>query len=325
MTAEEIIDARVRALKSAGNLVPSQAAPPSGVRALEQAVQNNGGKVFGTAAAQPEVHYPFSNLTICVITRDEDKHYLGDLWLSVMPLIEQGAATSIVHTVKSEKEFAEVLNKDEYSTLARYHYTGNFNFGRAKNIALDCVLTEWVLFLDSDERLNLDASAVLSIINNPDLDAAYCKVHSIYAPFTDVVPCTSDSENIQLREDDISPQIRIFRVNRHRQDGRHEIGRYRFTEGMHEQIKPSIVERGGMVSDSAIRVFHVGYKNPAYNFTKAMRNVQGLAAGLEQNSDLTDVNTTYRLWKLFDEMQSIEHLRPVVNAAMKPMKGSTRG
>jgi len=319
MTAEERIDARVRALNSAGNLVPSQAAPPSGVRALEQAVQNNGGKVFGAAAAQPEVHYPFSNLTICVVTCKEHSHFIPDLLHSTMPLQMQGASIVVLHTEKGEIERAVKLATEERNTVAKYTYTGIFNYGRAKNLALDCVLTEWVLFLDSDERLCLDTDAVLDVINTPNLDAVYCKVQSIYSPNKDISRCVMGEQDVILSQDVIDPAIRLFKPNNHVTG---ELQRYRFTEGTHEQIKPSIVERSGMVSDSAIRIFHIGYKNPIDNFKKTMKRLQGLAKDLEVNSNTEDYHSIYRLWMLFAEIDTIAHLREMANSKMRPMNGA---
>ena len=320
MAAEEIINARVNALKAAGNLVPSQAAPPSGVRALEQAVQNNGGKVFGAGQSEPEeVHYPFSNLTICVVTCKEHSHFMPDLLHSIMPLQMQGASIVVLHTEKGEKEQAVKLAAEERNTVAKYTYAGIFNYGRAKNLALDCVLTEWVLFLDTDERLCLDTDAVLDVINTENLDAAYCKVQSVYTPNKAILPCNAGGQDVILQQDIIEPAIRIFKPNNHRTG---ELQRYRYSEGTHEQIKPAIVERGGMVKDSAIRIFHIGYKNPRANFVKTMQRLQGLARDLETNSDMNDVNAVYRLWMLFSETDTIAHLRETVNAKMQPMNGA---
>lgn len=320
-TPANVIGARIAALKAAGTLTDG-AKPTTQPDIMKRIMEHNGGRMFGKTASAPMQQLPFANLTICVIFGDDHKHFLPHLWLSVMPLLEGGAATSIVHTVKGDKEYAEVLNTDEYSTLSRYHYTGIFNYGRAKNIALDCVLTEWVLFLDADERLMLDPDAVTEVLDS-EADAAYCKVFSVYQSKPAVAPMTG-GDDIILQDDDLAPQVRMFKPNVHRADGRHEVQRYRFSEGTHEQIKPSLVANGATVRDSSVRIFHVGYKNPRVNFIKTMQRLQGLAADLEKNTDISDITTAYRLWMLFGEMDGIEHYRNTVNSLIKPMKGTGR-
>lgn len=326
-TPAHIISERIRALKNAGQLV-TPAAAPNGVQALSAATAANNGRIFGNQPAptsqqpsQAEQHLPFSNLTICVVTCDEHKHFLADLWYSVNPLLENGAQVVVVQTVRGNTEKAEVLNNEGYSTMARYTYSGIFNYGRAKNIALDCVLTEWVLFLDSDERLCLDLDAIKDVINTPNLDAAYCKVHSVYMAKPEVVKCTVENKDISMQEDILEPAVRIFKPNLHRADGNHELNRYRFTEGIHEQVWPSIIQRGGMVKDSSIRIHHVGYKNGEKNFVKTMKRLQGLAAALEVNNDLSDFQAAYNLWALFCEVDTFQHLREYVNSKIKVTDG----
>ncbi len=286
-----------------------------------EATQPTSAATTGAIAAPP----PFGNLTICTIFCDEHAHYLPNWYYSIMPLLDGGASTAIVKTVQGEKESAVVVNTDEYSTTAEYTYTGIFDYGKAKNLCLDMVLTEWVLFLDADERLCLDPAAVLEVLNTPEADAAYCKIHSVFnrKEFVEKIELESQHE---IQQDSIEPNIRMFRQNIHRADGNHVINRYRFSEGIHEQVKPSLVANNAKICDSSVRIFHVGYKNPANNFIKSMQRIKGIAAYLEKNQDTKNPTTLYNLWALFQEIggSDMEKIKEQVNQSFHVMPGTMR-
>ena len=286
-----------------------------------EATQPTSAATTAAIAAPP----PFGNLTICTIYCDEHAHYLPHWYYSIMPLLEGGASTAIVKTVRGEAEKAAVVNTDEYSTAAEYTYAGIFDYGKAKNVCLDMVLTEWVLFLDADERLCLDPEAVLEVLNTPDADAAYCKIHSVFnrKDFVEKIELQSQHE---IQQDSIEPNIRMFKPNIHRADGNHEINRFRFSVGIHEQVKPSLVANNAKICDSSVRIFHVGYKNPSHNFIKSMQRIKGIADYLEKNQDTTDPTTLYNLWALFQEIggSDMEKIREQVNKSFKVMPGTIR-
>jgi len=110
-------------------------------------------------------------LTVVVLTKDEEKHIadcLGSLaWCSRILVLDSGSSD---HTV----EIAEELG-------AQIHYRAFDHFGAQRNAAIGLVQTEWLLFIDADERTPPALAAeIQAALQDPCYDGWFIPTRNYY-------------------------------------------------------------------------------------------------------------------------------------------------
>lgn len=114
------------------------------------------------------------------------------------------------------------------------HHKWTQDFARARNVALDAVTCDWVLYIDADERLRIPAGGRLGAQIDPDAIAAFVSFR----------PKTAYT---RYRE------IRLFRSD----------PRLRFEGRIHETIQRSIEDIGAQdglgLAQTPVEIDHLGY------------------------------------------------------------------
>jgi len=216
----------------------------------------------------------FKDITFCVLWHDDDKQFLPMLIHSIAPYV--GSRLILCETKQVHRSYntdflpqepsakITLKSKDETVEQYLYQYDGNFNFAHAKNSVLDRVLTPWCFFLDCDERIVSDITALFEAKGNIHSDGVYVNV---------IAPQPKD-ENGEVQID-VSKQIRLFRCS----------DEIRFDGEIHEQVTESIHQNGGVVNESHIVINHVGYLDGKKNFQKTLRNIRGLCRAIGKGEE----------------------------------------
>lgn len=125
------------------------------------------------------------------------------------------------------------------------HQVWTHDFAEARNVSLAAAHGDWILVLDADDELPPSTAVGIARLiagadaATPPLDAVTMLYHSPMPP----------GEAVAFTE---FPVLRLFR-NR---------PTYRFRQAIHEQVLPSILETGGRVETSELRITHYGYLRP---------------------------------------------------------------
>lgn len=195
-------------------------------------------------------------LSINIITCEQDANYLQDCINSLPKFCE----VVIVKTVCSDDK--KVVTFDGEITLNDRHikeftwYYKLFDFSQARNIALRNSTRDWVMWIDTDDRLILNDYEYYKELDNVPLGVGgfMCGLVGFTKPYLE-----HEGGN------GFAPQVRLFR--------RHDA--IKWNGIVHEQILDSILEQKYQVKQSPILVQHIGYDvdvNAMY--AKIKRNVQ---------------------------------------------------
>ena len=104
---------------------------------------------------------PIESLTVAMIVRDEEEQLAAALGS-----VDGLAARAVVLDTGSSDGTLEVARGTGAEVFGRPDFPG---FGPAKQEALDHCETEWVLFLDADERVTPElADAIRSAVDGPN-------------------------------------------------------------------------------------------------------------------------------------------------------------
>ncbi|MCX5512540.1 hypothetical protein C3941_04405 [Kaistia algarum] len=138
------------------------------------------------------------------------------------------------------------------------HFDWQGDFAAARNVALDAVSCDWVLYIDADERLGLPAGGALEDYIDPTAVAAYVR-------FQPRLGYT------RYRE------LRLFRSD----------PRIRFSGRIHETVVPAIraleALDGRTVARTAVEINHLGYEGDQSH--KHARNLALLQASVRADPD----------------------------------------
>jgi hypothetical protein len=112
---------------------------------------------------------PNGNLTIAALAWREGEH-LAKCFASLRSLVEQTNAEAVIVL---DAEADEITSKIAHN-VARRVLTHEFvNFARQRNVALDAVSTEWVFFIDPDERMTPALAQEIATLVRSGTHAAY--------------------------------------------------------------------------------------------------------------------------------------------------------
>jgi tetratricopeptide (TPR) repeat protein len=170
-------------------------------------------------------------LTLCLIVKDEED-FLGDCLAATAPVCDD---VVIVDTGST----------DATTDIARsytdrvYHYPMHDDFSAARNAALAHVRTEWVLFLDADERfLDSELASMRTLLAeaDPSVHAFTVLRYNFFATggfFTNRV-------------------VKLMRNRPH----------IRFRRRIAESVKRVVLDAGGSVGRASLTLNHVGHTRP---------------------------------------------------------------
>lgn len=202
----------------------------------------------------PETEAP---LTFVIITSESDRdRYLHDCIAS----LPAWADVVVAVTVPGEVESVSVPVFDGRVATVTYTYAGSFDFGRARNVAMNGVTTPWVLHLDADERL---------------LEAHHGKLYRLLQLFHDRIGgayVTMIGHHIGQTLSEKRYAFPIMRL--HRNDPL-----IYWVFSVHEQLAPSVADAGYQDADTDVVVLHEGYQaNKDVLLEKFDRNLKAMIA-----------------------------------------------
>jgi len=212
-----------------------------------------------------------NSISLCMIVRNEEAN-LPRCLESVKNVVDE---IIIVDTgsVDRTKDIAQTHG----ARILDFKWTNNFS--AARNQALDCVNTGWIMHLDADECLHAETSAILKqIVNRTSADALTINVRN-YQSASDMVKYIDD------------PQVRLFRADRG----------YRYEQAVHEQISHSILREDGKMESTDLVIEHFGYMDDPAD--KAERNLPIMEDALKNDPD-----SPYLNFKMGETLKALNRL-----------------
>lgn len=215
-------------------------------------------------------------ISLCIIAKNEQQN-IGKCIASCEHIVDE----VIVVDTGSTDYTAKIATSCGAKVI---HYTWQYDFGAARNVALDHATREWIIYLDCDERLDFEGGWQLqAMIENSDKEAYTLELNNVIGGQTSMA-CQS------------------LRVLRNRES-------YRFEGRIHEQIFPSIEKVYGReaVEVTSIKFYHYGYDNEYISMEdKSKRNLEIFFQYPEEEKDgFYYYNLANEYCRIQDNKQSI--------------------
>ncbi len=213
-----------------------------------------------------------STIALCIIVKNEEK-YLQGCFDSVKNVVDE---IVLVDTGSTDK----TLEIAKQNNAKIFHFEWQNDFSAARNFGLSKVTSDWVLYLDADERLDKDSiNEIKRYITNNSNIAYFCNV-------------------VSHSEQDALPSsmkfLRFFRYD----------PKARFTGKVHEQIEPSLRALGYEFSDSNITIIHLGYNvDKEILLKKARRNLDLLLKDYEETGSIYDAFQIGQSYMMLEETE----------------------
>jgi tetratricopeptide (TPR) repeat protein len=186
-----------------------------------------------------------AELSICMIVRDEARQLPGCL-----DSLTHLSAELIIVDTGSVDDTVEIANS--YGAKV-YHFDWVDDFSAARNESLIHTTGDWRLWLDADERFDVDTADLLS--NLPPRASR----PTIY--------------QVKLRNHQVGGQHVTYSMS-HRLISHHAA--IRFSGNIHEQVSPSLRAAGGVELPSDVVLDHYGYALPPDEMDAKLRRNQAL-------------------------------------------------
>jgi len=167
-------------------------------------------------------------LSLCMIVKDEEK-YLQDCLESAKNIVDQ----IIIIDTGSRDKTVEIAEK---FCAEIYKFNWCDNFSSARNESIKYATSDWILWMDADERLRSDSGDKFKKILKPETKPVIYKVQ--------INSITDNGSNVRL-----SSAHRLFNNNQG----------ISFTGKIHEQVSESAAKLGGEERESGIIIDHLGY------------------------------------------------------------------
>jgi len=167
------------------------------------------------------------SLSLCVIFKDEVP-YLGHAIESVISIVDECVLVDSGSSDGSEKivfEFQKLFpqKKIEYIVNA---WPGDFSTQR--NFAIEKATSDWILFLDADERIqSQDHATLLNALTNSDIQAYLLPIYNYTQDFQEI---GFQKTSTQQEGFILTKLHRLFRRD----------GRIRYSGILHERIEPAL-------------------------------------------------------------------------------------
>lgn len=229
-------------------------------------------------------------ISLCMIVKNE-KAMLPACLESVQPVVDEMIMVDTGST-DSTPEIARTFGAEVIN------HPWDDNFAEARNIGLEKAKGQWILVLDADEILtDQSAKKLRKTVSNTQADA-----------LTLIIRNPNPKGELQTYSD--FTLTRLFRNS----------DQYRYEGMIHEQIRPSIEKKGGMIENSDLIIFHKGYSGETVqgNDSRALRNLH-----LLEESVKTSPNNPYLLYQLgatYKQMGEDQKAKEVLERA-KQMDG----
>ncbi len=227
-----------------------------------------------------------------MIVKNEEK-YLKECLESVKDIIDE---IVLVDTGSSD----DTINIAEEFNAKVLHYEWTDDFSAARNYALSKSTSDWILYLDADERLSAKSiNELKNIVTKNDLLGFRCVVNSI---------------------DEINGKPNFMRYTRLF----HNNPNIKFNGRIHEQIDDSLLENEYKILDSNIEIIHVGYNIVDGELkNKAKRNLEILKDEYEKNKspyNAYQLANTYTTLEDYDEARKYYKQSVYKNSLKKEYK-----
>lgn len=190
------------------------------------------------------------SLSVILIAKNEALH-LPQCLASVRPIADE-----IVLVDTGSTDSTTAIAEDFGAKVSRFAWCDDF--AAARNASIAAATGDWLLHMDADEALDPEnAAAIRSLV---DADGAGADAVEItLANYCDDprawrwVPVPPGSTHARGHSGYIKTTLlRLFRNGRG----------YAYREAVHENITPSVVERGGRIAASDLLIHHYGYAAP---------------------------------------------------------------
>ena len=232
-------------------------------------------------------------VSFVVIARKEDAGWMPEM-LRSLPV---GCEVCILWNEQGTEESYEEEGITELpnGTTVKYHrwtYTGMFSFADARNVSLRSATRDWIMWLDTDDRLLVHQHGFFDKLDTygPGVGGLMCGVTGINPPNA------GNSESIPYNV----TQCRLFRNGL----GIHFEGR------AHEQCTHAIEDMHLRIVPCSLLVHHVGYEvDDEVLEAKMWRNVRLLAMQLSHSEYRNDIFTCRMLHRDLQNLLAIKQIR----------------
>jgi len=198
-------------------------------------------------------------VSFMVITCDDDKERLQGL----INTIPQGAELCILYNQRGESESlseVEVIDNGAHTVrLRRWTYVGDFHFAQARNLCDELATNEWLMWVDSDDRLSACQHELIRTF------ATQCPA-GYGGAWAGVCSYETSWDGIARGKITSAYQLRFYRKS---------VGA-KWEGRVHEQIHTAIQQRGFQTAETSVIVIHTGY----------MGSVDDRERKLQRNFDL---------------------------------------
>jgi glycosyltransferase involved in cell wall biosynthesis len=225
-------------------------------------------------------------VSLCMMVKNEEKN-ISDCLNSVRDLVDE---MIVVDTGSGDqtKAIAQSLGAKVFD------FPWIDSFSAARNESLKYATSEWVFWMDADDRLNSE--------NRERLRKLFQELKDDNAAYVMKCRCVASSPG---DVETVVDHVRLFRND----------SRLRWKYRVHEQILPSIRSLQGEVRWSEVEVHHVGYIDRALRKKKLERDMRLLL--LEQQEQLDDPFTLFNLGSVYHELGQREQAIQVLSRSLE--------
>ncbi len=230
-----------------------------------------------------------TSISLCMIVKNEEKYLPGCLE-SARPFVDE----IIVVDTGSTDTTVEIAERFGAKV---FHFPWNGNFSDARNESLRHAASDWILYLDADERL-LTGNEMRALMPAP-ATIAY---------------------SVSIRSKHILPSGTVEQVNQYQRFFRRHPKIF-FEGVVHEQVLPSLIRMNKTIANSDLFIEHLGYGESLEKINeKCLRNSEMLLRQLEKNPldyyAHYQLGNTYGVMQRYDEaevhlLKAVEHDRNV--------------
>jgi len=177
-------------------------------------------------------------ITFCCIFQDSDGHFLQGM-LESLP---SGSQVILMRTQSgffTESHFIDKMTENGLEIIRVDYFYKEWSFADARNECQKFAERGWIYFIDADERVSFDKERDYALIKRLDEKIGGLLVNISSAAIT-------KANNIDIAT---TKMIRMYRNNK---------GFY-WQYGCHEQIAPSIQEKGFIIGITDFMIRHLGY------------------------------------------------------------------
>ncbi|WKZ70199.1 MAG: glycosyltransferase [Melioribacteraceae bacterium] len=221
-----------------------------------------------------------STISLSMIVKNEEQH-LEECLQSVKDVVDE---IIVVDTGSNDN----TIKIAESCGASVYHHKWSNDFSEARNFSLSKVTSDWVLYLDADERLDANSKHILKkLTSNKDKVGYRCKIYNV---------------------DEIHNKPKLQRYTRLFRN----FSGIKFIGKAHEQIDDSLFAHGCKIQNTELLINHIGYNIDREGLKqKAKRNLDLLLLDYKNNpngycafqiansySILKDFDSTYRYYTL---------------------------